>query len=170
MSKKILILGHARHGKDTVAEYITELEPDLKFASSSLFAGEKAVIPVLGPMYNYKDVNEAYEDRLNHRQEWFELIKEYNKDDPARLARELLEDHDIYVGMRSNTEYQACVEEGLFDLIIWVDASSRCAPEPRESFNIQYNPFKMHYLSNNSSDEAGVLTPLYNILALNDII
>ena len=132
---KLLILGHARHGKDTFAELLAE-QFDFKFKSSSVAASEIFLYDALKDKYGYKTPQECFEDRVNHRQEWHELICDYNKDDKARLAKEILKEADCYVGMRSGVEIDECVRQGLFDLIIWVDASGRLPLEGSESFNI----------------------------------
>lgn len=135
MNKKILILGHARHGKDTFAEILRD-HFGLKFKSSSVAASEIFLYDTLKDKYGYETPEECFEDRVNHRQEWHELIVDYNKDDRARLAKDILKDADCYVGMRSGLEIEECKKQGLFDIIIWVDASERLDPEPKESFNI----------------------------------
>lgn len=123
---KILIIGDGRHGKDTVAELIAE-NTGLTFRSSSHFANERAVFPVLQGRYGYDSPEQCYEDRVNHRQEWKDLIAEYCQ--PAdRLAREMLEEADIYVGLRHRREFESA--RSLFDVIIWVDASERLPGEP----------------------------------------
>ena len=131
---KYLIIGHARHGKDTVAEMMNNLY-GLTFKSSSLAAAEIFIFDILKDKYNYSTFIECYEDRVNHRAEWYELIEEYNKDDKARLAKEILKDSDIYVGMRSNAEIEECVRQGLFDKIIGV-FNYRKPSEDSSSFKI----------------------------------
>lgn len=121
---KLLVIGYARHGKDTVCELLRD-HFHYKFVSSSFFAAEKVVYPVLQQKYGYQSLQECYDDRSNHRSEWFDLIAAYNYPDPARLAKEMLEEHDIYCGMRNRLELQACEKQDLFDEIIWVDASVR---------------------------------------------
>ena len=63
------------------------------------------------------------------RKEWFDLILDYNKDDRARLAKEILATSDCYVGMRSRDEFNECVKQNIFDLIIWVDGEERVGKE-----------------------------------------
>lgn len=132
---KILILGHARHGKDTFAEILRD-HMGLKFKSSSVAASEIFLYDTLKDKYGYKTPEECFEDRVNHRQEWHELIVDYNKDDRARLAKDILKEADCYVGMRSGLEIDECKKQGLFNIIVWVDASERLPLEPKESFNI----------------------------------
>jgi hypothetical protein len=119
MKKRILILGHKQHGKDTLAEMLQDIY-GFQFTSSSLFYTEKVIFPVLGPRYGYKDLHGCYEDRDAHRAEWYDLISAYNTPEKTRAAREILALNDIYVGMRSGEEFQACKEAGLFDLVVGI--------------------------------------------------
>jgi len=137
---KILILGHGRHGKDTVAHFIAGLT-GLEFTSSSIFACEKVVYPHM----EYNSVRECYRDRHNHRQLWYNLIKDYNTPDKPKLCKELLNEYDIYVGMRDNKEYEA--SKHLFDVIFWVDASGRKPDD--QTMKIEYNEDD-HILINNN--------------------
>ena len=63
---KLLIIGHGRHGKDTVCEILKE-SYGFNFRSSSDFCAEKLVYPLLKDLYNYNSYQEAYADRHNHR-------------------------------------------------------------------------------------------------------
>ncbi len=119
---KILILGNARHGKDTLAELWAE-HFGTTFKSSSEMAMELFLFDKLSEKHGYKTMQECFEDRVNHRQEWYLSICEYNKDDRARLSKDILKEHDCYVGMRDLDEFEA--SKGLFDAIIWVDATKR---------------------------------------------
>ena len=42
----------------------------------------------------------------------------------------------MYVGMRDLEEFQACVKNNIFDLIIWVDASERVHSENEKFMKI----------------------------------
>ncbi|MFW6219902.1 MAG: hypothetical protein ACOC33_03600 [bacterium] len=134
MSYKLLIIGHMRHGKDTVAEMI-EKNVGMTFKSSSEMAAEIFIYDELKDKYGYTSFNECFEDRMRHRAEWHDLIKEYNKDDKARLAKEILKHNDMYVGMRSQEEIDKCIEDGIFDYIIGVFDPSKPL-EPKDSFDI----------------------------------
>lgn len=129
---KILIIGHARHGKDTFAQILTDCW-GFSFQSSSMYCAEKVIFPVLSSKYGYKTPLECFEDRVNHRAEWKDLISEYNQKDLTRLTKGILETSNIYVGMRDFDEFQACKEQGLFDLVVWVDDSYRKSPESKDS-------------------------------------
>ena len=63
------------------------------------------------------------------------MIKDYNFFDQARLAKNILEHNDMYVGMRSKEEFDKCIEDGIFDMIIGVYDPNKSL-EPKESFDI----------------------------------
>lgn len=141
---KLLIIGNAGHGKDAAAEILSR-KYGLTHKSSSVAALEVFLFDVLNEKYKlgYATLEEAYLDRGNHRPVWFDEITAFNQDEPTRLARLIMEgtatteENDIYVGMRNNYEAQACLAAGIFDYIIWIDATERLgATEPSTSFNI----------------------------------
>lgn len=143
---KVLILGHGSHGKDTLAEMVAHIT-SLSFTSSSRAACEKAVFPFIEP--KYASIKACYHDRRNHRETWKRLIGEYNTPDKARLIKEVLAEHDIYVGLRCPEEYAA--GKHLFSHTFWVDASRRLPLDP--SMNIEYDPACMTWVDNNGSKE-----------------
>ena len=132
---KLCIVGSARWGKDSFAEILRD-EFGMTFESSSQSAADIFLYDLLKEKYGYETSEECFEDRHNHRQEWYEAICEYNKDDKARLAKGIVERTGCYVGMRDRDEIRECIKQGLFDLIVWVDASDRLPEEPATSFNI----------------------------------
>lgn len=134
-NKKLLLLGNMRWGKDTMAEILNNLY-GYTFQSSSQAAADIFIFDELKDKYGYETPEECFEDRVNHRAEWYNLICDYNKDDRARLAKGILEKSDCYVGMRDRDEIEECMRQGLFDLIVWVDASKRLPEEDKSSFNI----------------------------------
>jgi hypothetical protein len=137
MSKKrpnILIIGHARHGKDTLAELLHKLYR-LTFESSSVAAARIFLYDALKDQYGYGSLHECFIDRVNRRQQWHDLICAYNEPDKARLAKQIIATNNIYVGMRSDQEIDACMKQGLFDLVIGV-YDPRKPHEPFESFKI----------------------------------
>ena len=94
-----MVLGHCRHGKDSMAEILRD-EFGMTFESSSQSAADIFLYDLLKEKYGYKTSEECFEDRHNHIQEWYEAICEYNKDDKARLAKGIVERTGCYVGMR----------------------------------------------------------------------
>lgn len=132
---KLIIIGYGRHGKDTVCDILRD-KYGFNFMSSSQFCNEKVLFPILAPLYGYKSLDECYEDRHNHRKEWFDLIAEHNIDDPARLGKELFSEYDIYCGLRRKEELEALSDQNVADYIIWVDASKRLPPEDESSCTV----------------------------------
>lgn len=132
---KLCVIGNCRHGKDSFAEILNQ-EFGYTFESSSQAAANIFLYDLLKDKYGYLTPEECFEDRMNHRQEWYEAICDYNKDDKAKLAKGILERSDCYVGMRDRGEIEECIKQGLFDLVIWIDASERLPLEDASSFNI----------------------------------
>ena len=124
---KLLIIGHGRHGKDTVAEILAR-DAGLSFASSSEFACEKAVFPLLADVYD--TAADCYADRANHRELWYHAIAAYTLRPGPSLTEPILADHDIYVGMRRRAEFDN--SRHLFGLVVWVDRPGM-PPEPTAS-------------------------------------
>lgn len=141
-----------RHGKDSMSEILRD-NLDFKFMSSSQAAADIFIYDLLKEKYGYKTSEECFEDRVNHRAEWYQLICDYNKDDRTSLARGILELANCYVGMRDRDEILACMRDGLFDLIVWVDASERLPSEDVSSFNIDKSCADI-IIDNNSTFEA----------------
>lgn len=152
---KLLIVGHARHGKDTVGDWF--VRKGYTFVSSSRFVMEKAVWPefkhragrkpspnethLLPFTYSawpdYFDQEECFEDRDKFRAFWFECIAAYNRPDRSRLGRELFALYDMYVGLRNHHELNALKLHKAYDLAVFVDASERYPPEPSSSMSIK---------------------------------
>jgi len=149
---KLLIVGSARHGKDTFAEMLRD-RFGLKFISSSQAAADIFIYDELKEKYGYTSSEQCFEDRVNHRQEWYELICDYNKDNRARLAKDILNNADCYVGMRDKEEIDECMSQGLFDLIIWIDASDRHPLEDSGSFNIDISCADIVIYNNGTLEE-----------------
>ena len=116
---KLLIIGHGRHGKDTVAAMLKE-EFGLTHLASSEASSTIFVFDALKEKYGYTTVEDCFNDRANHRAEWYDLICEYNANDQARLAKDIVERANVYVGMRSQAELDECIKQGVFDAIIGV--------------------------------------------------
>lgn len=151
---KVLILGHARHGKDTFAEFL-----GIRFKSSSVAALDMFLFDKLNEIRSsegldpYQSAAQAFDDRGKYRSTWYEQISLYNIEDPARLAKAIVSDSDCYVGMRNNTEYQACIDSNIFDRIYWVDASARKPREDPASMSIEFDPELMTFIDNNKTLE-----------------
>lgn len=152
---KIILTGHARHGKDTACNMMADW--GYTWQSSSWLAGQIAVWPAIqdsmyhdGPdsPFRYQTFEEAFEDRAEHRAFWFEQIKAYNTPDETRLAREIFKTSDIYCGMRRFEELSACKDQKVCDFVIWIDASKRLPLEDKSSCTVQ--PMQAGYILDNN--------------------
>lgn len=134
MYKQIMIVGHARSGKDTFADFLCEYTGRTKWSSSHC-AIKNVILPLLESMYTPDIVDHVnylltldesvaiewlYENRFPYRSAWKDAITAYNANDKTRLMRKLYAEASVYVGCRSISEFEAGREE--FDyLTIWVD-------------------------------------------------
>jgi hypothetical protein len=151
---KLLIIGHGRHGKDTVCEILKE-SYGFSFESSSQFCSKLFIYDMLKDRYSYTNEEECYADRHNHRAEWYNAICEYNIPDAARLGRDIFKTHDIYCGLRNKKEFHAMRNTGVFDYAIWVDRSDHLPLEDRSSMTLE--PWMADWIIDNN----GSLDELY---------
>lgn len=133
---RIIVMGHARHGKDTVCEILRDSH-GLSFQSASMIAADHIMFPLLKDKYGYKTVRACFDDRENHRAEWYEGIRDFNRPDATSLAQVIFDESDIYCGLRHEEEYAAIMEAGMADMVIWVDASKRCPMEDASSITVK---------------------------------
>lgn len=136
---KIMIVGHARHGKDTAADVLGR-HLGCKPLASSWVACETFLFDELTDRgFRYFDAKTAWDDRLVNdkmRALWFELIKKYNDTEKTRLMRDIYNRSDIYNGLRNHEELLAGYDAKLIDLCIWIDASGRLPAEPTTSMTV----------------------------------
>lgn len=151
--RPLILVGHGRHGKDTVAEMLRD-QYGLQFTASSSFCAEKVMIPAFQhphatPKKDYPSVQACFDDRHNHRAFWFDSIAAYNTPDKAKLAKEIFAaGNDLYVGVRDFQELFAIKLNFPEAIVIWVDASKRLEREDTSSMNI--GPWMADiYLDNN---------------------
>jgi len=136
MKLKLLIIGHGRHGKDTVCEILRD-KYNYSFESSSRFCSRKFIFNDLKDKYEYDNEEQCYADRHNHRAEWYDAICNYNVPDASRLGREIFQEHDIYCGLRNKKEFHAMRNTGVFDYAIWVDRSDHLPKEAKTSMSLE---------------------------------
>ncbi len=104
----------------------------LRSMQSAIEGAAMAVYPLVSDLY--PDWRACFEDRANHRDLWFHAIAAHNLRPGPMIAEKILEEHDIYTGMRNRAEFER--SRGVFDLVVWVDASKRLPPEPGGSMQL----------------------------------
>lgn len=154
---KLIVIGYGRHGKDTFCEIATNMF-GFSFVSSSWFCADTLIFPTLKDKYGYQNVEECYNDRHKYRGEWFDLIADYNKNDPSLLGKQILSEYDIYCGLRRKEELLSLLEQGVCDYVIWVDASDRLPPEDVSSCTVTPDMADVVVYNNDSYDEFVNLT------------
>ena len=161
MSRKLVILGHARHGKDTAAEFIAE-KRGVTYKSSSMVCAEW-IFEILKTTHKYESVLECFEDRVNHRALWHMLIKAYCMRDKAALGTLIFESADIYCGIRDTSELKAIIAK--FDpIVLWIDADKRLQLESNLSMNIVNDPSFVQITNNDTKQE--FLAKLYDFVGI----
>ncbi len=133
---KLLVIGHGRHGKDTVCEILRN-RYNYSFESSSRFCSRLFIFDQLKDLYGYTTEEQCYADRHSHRAEWYNAICAYNVHDASTLGREIFRTHDIYCGLRNKREYHAMRNTGVFDYAIWVDRSDHLPGESKASMSLE---------------------------------
>lgn len=131
----LIVFGFKEHGKDTACEYL-EKRYGVTFSSSSWHACETFLFDQIKDRFGYQTPKECFNDRRNHRQLWYEAIRDYNRGDRARMGKEIFSQNSIYCGIRDREEFEALKAAGEFELAIWVDAGERLPPEDASSMNL----------------------------------
>jgi len=126
-TKRILVVGHGRAGKDTACEYLASITT-LRFAGTTSLYLARYVAARLGV-----PEQEAYRTRHQNRNLWHRVGNEVRRQDPGLLVRESLAHADIIGGVRDLEEIKACREEDLVDLIVWI-ANDRAPKDSTVTF------------------------------------
>ena len=158
-SIRLVIGGHARHGKDEVCEMLNKLT-GWKFQSSSQIAADEGIFDDLiaeEMLYDVYGMSSYETGRSNlllnknlYRSEMFDAIQEYNTPDKTRLMKTVFEESSMYCGIRCREEFLAAKHAGIFDLSIWVDGSERVKAEHESSITVLRGDFDI-ILDNNGT-------------------
>ena len=155
---KLMIIGHAESGKDDAASFIRK-KLGLTFESSSLFCVKKFLfikaIRDFGPD-RFKTPEELYEARRfdDKLRVWmYDSICDINKEDPTTLAAAIFDKYEIYVGIRSYHELEACKKKWPELLVLYLDADGRVPKEPEESCTVTKEQAHIIIENKNSLEE-----------------
>lgn len=134
--KRILILGASGVGKDTVANML-----DCSYVPSTAAAARLFLFSLTNSLLpharRYAQVTDMLRDKRQFRQLWFEAIKTYNAADGARLVKIVMQRYDtsMYVGLRDHREFEACLYQGLFDVVLVVERDG-IPPDPTYTIDV----------------------------------
>lgn len=146
---KLLIIGETGHGKDELCKILAD-HFGYRFASASMIACELVVFEKLKEKYDYATIEDCHADRRNHISDWVDIIAEYNAEDGAALARQVMQVSDIYCGVRKRSEFNAMLEAKLFDCIIYIDATKRLG-KPEQAY-VELTAEDAHFTIDNNAD------------------
>jgi hypothetical protein len=114
---KLAIVGPSRCGKDTAGFALARVST-LRYTG---FCTSQVILPHAAIELGLSE-QEAWETRHQHRPTWRRIGDDLRAHDAAHLARQVLREQDVCVGVRSRREILAAQSEGLVALTIWVDA------------------------------------------------
>lgn len=133
---RIAVCGHGRHGKGTAATYLSQ-RAGLRYNQSTSEAAAQLVFKKLSSKYGFSTVQECWDSRHLHRDEWAEIIWTHNKPEGTTLYEDMCAENDIIEGIRDASELRACQEAGIIQLSLWIDASLRKPPEASSSCTVE---------------------------------
>lgn len=157
---KLLVLGHGRHGKDTACEMIKEL--GYTYRPTSKLLSDLFIFDYLKETHGYKNSEDCYNDRHNHRSIWYKLIQDYCRDDLTRLGKQVFAQYNVYCGLRDFKQLDAMRKSQVFDYAIWVDRSSVVPQEPSTSMTIHQS--MCDFMIDNNADTEHLKKNIVSIL------
>lgn len=126
----ILLVGHGRCGKDTACEYLAKITTLRNAGTTSKYlCMEVAHRLGLSEEEAYARRHESDEMRI----QWYNIGNEIREKGPTTLARMAFENGEISGGVRDYEEIVSCKNEGLADIIIWVE-NNRVPMDPTVKF------------------------------------
>jgi hypothetical protein len=125
---QLMIVGRGRAGKDEFGMWFNE-STTMKFSGSTSHFGCDMMAKHLGISRE-----EAWNTRHQSREKWKEFFDSKRDKDPLFLVRMSLKKNDIVAGCRDIREIEGAKEEGLVDLVIWIE-NSRVPADPTVLFS-----------------------------------
>lgn len=119
---KIIINGHATHGKDYLAAAVAK-KYGLRYYNASMWFAEKVLIPAYPGMWPCTEA--CYLDRVNYRDLWYQMMR------LGDWQERFMQHSDIFCGHRNIEEHQEMVSH-LNPRTIWVHNSKK-GPESASS-------------------------------------
>lgn len=128
--KTIAFVGMGRAGKDTACAYLAQITTLRNAGTTSKYLCQY-MADKLGLPYDeaYARRHESDEMRLK----WYHGGNELREKGPTTLVRMALEHGEITGGMRDGVEVRAARDEGVVDLIVWVE-NPRVPKDPTVMF------------------------------------
>ena len=111
----VSFVGYGRAGKDTAAKIYCQLMQITYGGSTSL-----AVLPYVAHATGDREW-ECYSKRHANREFWFRFCNELRRGEPDLLAKLVLSQGDVLVGVRAAEEFRCLIPGGVADINVWID-------------------------------------------------
>jgi hypothetical protein len=162
VKKKLCIVGHGRHGKDTIADWFDEwtdlVHPgSLSWFLATAMVGRREFPPgfdakVLAIEVDpFSVVRRLWNRRHDDREFWKAYGTRLREREPGILIKTALGHGDMVVGCRDKAEIDYLRSENLVDLIIWVERAG-FEKDP----TIEFGPEVADIVILNDTDVAGL--------------
>lgn len=148
MKRKLVIIGHAGHGKTTVSKVMAKLY-NYRLKDPTDFIAEHIMVK----NGYYRNFYDALYYKDSEREKWFKAVETYNLSDNTRLVSNIFEHSDIYAGIRKYEELED-VKKKFNPIVIWVE-NKNVKPEPETSCTVKIE--QADFVINNP----GTLNELY---------
>ena len=116
--------GYGRAGKDTCAEWLRDNTP-LAYKGGCSWTGSVYMARRLsdgaGRLITPEEAYATRHASPDTRWKWYTWLNEYRAADPALLIKDCLAHSDVICGVRDREELLSARDQGLLDLLIWVD-------------------------------------------------
>lgn len=111
----VSFVGYGRAGKDTAAQFYCDAT-GLEYGGSTSSVMAAYVAHAAG-VEEYK----CFQERHQNRQFWLHFCNAFRKGEPEVIAKMLLAQSDVLVGVRGAEEFRCLVPAGVVDLHVWID-------------------------------------------------
>lgn len=124
---KLIINGHAQHGKDFLADLLAK-ELGMRKLNASMFFAETVMLRTFPGQWTCAE--DCYLDRVNQRKLWYQMMRH------GDWQKRFMEISDIFCGHRNISEHVEMCRKGQY-LRVWVEWEGKPA-EPASSSQWQH--------------------------------
>jgi hypothetical protein len=124
----IAFCGHSGCGKDTAADYFATNYYANAYPLKHSGSVSKHANPFVSSALEM-DEDECYETRHPRKVFWKSFLNCLRENDPTFLCKAVVVKGDFISGIRATIEFEACRQEKIFDIAIWVQ-NDRVGDDP----------------------------------------
>lgn len=112
---KVLLVGYGQAGKDEAGAWLQANCHCTYGGSTSMYLTRHVAARTGQPE------QQCYQERRQNRDLWWRIGRELRDNDPGCLVREALAHGNVVAGVRDACEIVAAREQGLVDVIVWIE-------------------------------------------------